>query len=148
MPFTKGHKISVGNKYAVRKKPLSAYYKVSKNGCWEWLHAIVPSGYAYFWWKGKTRRAARVFYEIRYGKIGKNKQIDHLCRNRRCVNPRHLESVSAKENIRRSRLTTLTYEKVRKIKKLSKTKLQREIAEMFDVDPSTISRILNGRRWL
>lgn len=47
--------------------------------------------------------AHRLSYEYYIGPIGQDLQIDHLCRNRKCVNPAHLEPVSGSENIRRSR---------------------------------------------
>ena len=66
--------------------------------CWEWMAARSRSGYGVFWLDGKLRYAHRVSYESINGSIPDGLQLDHLCRNRACVNPDHLEPVSNREN--------------------------------------------------
>lgn len=73
----------------------------SNGDCWLWLSAFTKSGYGTIWWNGKSRRAHRVIYELLVGPISEGMQLDHLCRNRSCVNPSHLEPVTNLENIRR-----------------------------------------------
>lgn len=69
--------------------------------CWIWKGRIQSGGYGIVRFEGRDQYAHRVVFEIESGKIPEGLQIDHLCRNRRCVNPSHLEPVTQKENILR-----------------------------------------------
>ncbi len=72
--------------------------KVVDNGCWEWQGCEVGRGYGGF----NGTYAHRFSYELFNNTIiPAGLTIDHLCRNRKCVNPDHLEAVSLKENILR-----------------------------------------------
>lgn len=73
----------------------------SESGCWEWQGGVTGSGYGYFWHKGRMQRAHRVVFMLNGYQLDDSKCLDHLCRNRRCVNPQHLEEVSFTENILR-----------------------------------------------
>lgn len=70
-------------------------------GCWEWRAARTGGGYGYIHWDGRTCLAHRVVYELLRGPIDAGLVIDHLCRNRGCVNPVHLEPVTERVNILR-----------------------------------------------
>lgn len=74
--------------------------KGSSVQCWEW-HGPRTKGYGYFSADAKLVQAHRWSYAEARGPIPAGATIDHLCRNRACVNPAHLEAVSRKENVLR-----------------------------------------------
>jgi len=77
--------------------------KINKTeDCWLWTGEIDLKGYGVITIKGKRRRAHRIIYELLIGEIPLGLEIDHLCRVRNCVNPKHLEPVSRTENLRRN----------------------------------------------
>ncbi len=69
------------------------------NGCWVWTAAISGPGYAVLSVGGRAALAHRVSYELFVGPIPLGLELDHLCRNTRCVNPDHLEPVTHRENM-------------------------------------------------
>ncbi len=78
--------------------------KIDRRGpddCWPWKDAPMNDGYGRFWAAGKTMKAHRWVYEQEVGPIPDGLTLDHLCRNRICVNPRHLEPVPMTVNLLR-----------------------------------------------
>lgn len=72
-------------------------------GCWEWVGSVAPNGYGRFRAGDDNRLAHRVSYEFFNGELPAWLTVDHLCANKRCVNPDHLEAVTLTENLRRQR---------------------------------------------
>ena len=79
---------------------LNHYVAEANSGCWIWRSAN-SGGYGNFSVNKKQYRAHRVIYELLKSPIPQDMTLDHLCRNRICVNPNHLEPVSRRENILR-----------------------------------------------
>lgn len=118
-------------------------YVVLDNGCWQWVAGKEKAGYSKFWDGVYSVRGHRFSYIIFKGKIKKGTHIDHVCKNKLCVNPEHLEMVSPRENALRGRQTKLTYGEVAVIRSLSKEKTRIEIAKIFGVSCCYVSKIIN-----
>ncbi|MFG3170558.1 HNH endonuclease signature motif containing protein [Streptomyces sp. NPDC048200] len=71
--------------------------------CWIWKLRKTKAGYGLLTWHGVGNEYAhRAAYQFTSGAIGEGLEIDHLCRNRACANPQHLEAVTHLENVRRA----------------------------------------------
>lgn len=84
-----------------------------RTNCWEWTGRLDKDGYAQCVLraqgsrkKAMTTRAARAAYILFRGPIDDALVIDHVCRNRRCINPSHLEAVTTRENLLRGKTST------------------------------------------
>lgn len=79
-------------------------YRDPNSGCWIWLLSVDDDGYGracHHLWGLSSRLAHRVSYEAHQEKIPPDKEIDHLCGIKCCINPAHLEPVTHDENIAR-----------------------------------------------
>jgi hypothetical protein len=79
------------------RRRIKGNIEILENGCWKWLPTLNEGGYGRLW----GDMAHRLSYSAYIGPIGKGLDIDHLCRNRYCVNPKHLEPVTRRDNLLR-----------------------------------------------
>ena len=136
-----------------------------ENGCWEWQGPLLPTGYAQIGigsrHEGKVR-VHRAMFEIFKGPIPDELYVLHTCDNRCCVNPDHLFLGTAKDNtqdmLRKGRArgirgsqnksSKLTEENVLEIRSLlGQGAYHKNLAEIYGVATSTISRIAQGKKW-
>lgn len=75
------------------------------SGCLVWTGTLNNEGYGHISVDGRVRLAHRIAYELAVGPIPEGLVLDHLCRTRACVEPTHLEAVTSRENVMRSRIT-------------------------------------------
>lgn len=108
----------------------------SESGCWRWTAGTAGKGYAYGWWRGGMAYIHRVTYHLLVdstltvrGSGRGGMCIDHLCQNRICVNPAHLELVTWSTNLSRwHREHPERLEHARTFRKNSKHRRQEEAA--------------------
>jgi len=75
---------------------------VSINGCWLWSGTIDSYGYGVFVTEKKnTFKAHRLSFALKRGYCSSELTIDHLCKNKKCVNPDHMELITNSENVTR-----------------------------------------------
>jgi HNH endonuclease len=113
--------------------------------CWIWKLARNRDGYGVVRDGAGMKLAHRVEYEKHEGAIPDGLTLDHLCKERGCVNPAHLQPVSLAENCRRGSRTKLTPEQVREIRSSSET--QHVLARRYGVTQGHISRIKRRQCW-
>lgn len=100
-----GHQIMIGAFVQCGSKRRNAApvgYMICESGCWEWVGHLNHAGYGRLWRNGKQRFAHRVMWQEANGPISDGLQIDHLCRNPKCVRVDHLEVVTPATNVMRS----------------------------------------------
>lgn len=123
-------------------------YTITNDGCWEWAGALNSQGYGVVRWEGRQKYIHRVIFDLVKGPIPQGHHIDHTCRNRRCMNPEHLEAVTKQENDRRRPGTKVDPSMVRAIRRLAAEGMTGvAIAARFGLSQNHTSAILNGRYW-
>lgn len=133
---------------------------ITDSGCWEWNRGRSPKGYGQFSFKGVSRRAHRVAFELFNGKIPRGAWILHTCDNPPCCNPEHLKIGDHEKNVAdkvaRHRQShpegelhpchKLTASEVLAIRS-SKNESRRVLAGRHGVSMQTISDIRARRSW-
>lgn len=120
--------------------------------CWDWIGRVSEkTGYGKKQWHGRTLLAHRWVWQMFFGDIPDGMVINHLCRNRKCVNPEHLEVTTQAGNCRAGAGTKLTAEQVREIKSASSDrrwgKARHDLAKRFNVSRQLVNDIWAGRAW-
>lgn len=69
------------------------------NSCWHWIGAKGSNGYGQMQMGERKQQAHRIAYELFVGPIPKDLTIDHICRVKECVNPKHLRPMTMLENV-------------------------------------------------
>jgi hypothetical protein len=126
------------------------YLVDEETGCWNWQRCIDRKGYGMVKFTGGGSAGAhRFIYERHRGTIATGMQLDHLCRNTRCVNPDHLEPVTCAENLRRGRGTKLIATQVIEIRDRyeSGADSMRSLASEFGVASAYIHQIIRRKVW-
>ena len=123
-----------------------------ETNCWEWLAAVHhQTGYAQFWdgtktpsGSNRTVLAHRWAFEEWRGPVPEGLECDHLCRNRACVNPGHIELVTHTENVRRSNSTKLSLVEKAALVATYRTGVftQAELGKWFGIHQATVSHII------
>lgn len=121
------------------------------NDCWEWQGNINnKTGYGKKTWFGRHVLAHRWVYEMLLGPIPDGMVINHLCSNKKCVNPHHLEVTTQAGNCRHgngSKLTVLEVKEIKAAKNSKKWGDGKRLAEKYHVSSALIHDIWNGRAW-
>ena len=95
------------------RNAMAASNFVADADCWEWPKSCGSHGYGQVGWGGKDARrlvlAHRMSYLIFLGPIPEGMTVDHLCRNRRCINPAHLRLLTNLENARANGMSARTH---------------------------------------
>lgn len=102
-----------------QRTPMPIEEKLERNkhinpdtGCWEWTGQLSDDGYGLVpISRGRYGSVHRISYRLANGEIPIGLEPDHLCRNRKCFNPDHLEAVTHKVNVNRGLLPELMREK-------------------------------------
>jgi hypothetical protein len=143
MRFIRGHN-SVGTNRSKAWKQ-DRYHEEERGyetPCWIWQLRVGTAGYGLLTTGGKTYSAHRWYYEQARGAIPEGLQLDHLCCVKTCVNPDHLEPVTAVTNVRRGPSGKISDEQAREIyRRVSNGETQRALAAEFGVSHGTVGFI-------
>lgn len=147
MRFIRGHNSYGMDRSGPRiKKRWTVEDRGYETPCWIWQLRIGKHGYGMLGVKGRDWLAHRWHYSQAKGPIPDGLQIDHLCGIRECVNPDHLEPVTALTNTRRGRSLKLTpAEMIEIYERRRGGETTHALAVAFGISPETVRLIgING----
>ena len=136
--------------------------KRGPNECWVWRGYRHKQGYGRFKWRGQNRLAHRLSVQFTTGKeIPWQVHALHRCDNPPCVNPEHIFLGNHRANMadmrrkgrhahgERSGLAVLTEKEVKRLRVIGASKLltHSEMALIFGIDKSNVTRVLNRQNW-
>lgn len=129
--------------------------------CWNWTGRLDIGGYGRFSIKGIWKKAHRTAYELYKGSIPEGLVVRHMCNNRKCVNPAHLEVGSHKDNTtdmfrtnppdrtgdrsHAKKITQADADELRQWREFGYT--QKDIGTAFGIGQPQVSSVLNGKYW-
>jgi uncharacterized protein YprB with RNaseH-like and TPR domain len=137
-----------------------------KGDCWLWKGSTNAAGYGDFRYNGKYHVASRFMYETFVGQVPARHVVEHLCYNRACVNPLHLQIATRPKHVsdshkrgrydarnkamrgagnHQAKLTSSKIKAVRRALKLGK--LTADIVKMCGLSPQQVQRIAAGKAW-
>lgn len=136
------------------KKKTAAFVIDAATGCWNWQRCRNTHGYGSTAGGGKkttgraTKFAHRLFYEKLRGRIPPGMTIDHLCKNKSCVNPNHMEAVPQYENVRRGDQVKLSMDVARRIRADAMSgKTFRQLGKTWGISTSHAFQVVKGICW-
>jgi hypothetical protein len=116
-------------------------------GCWLWTGSTVH-GYGRVTWRGKTRQVHRLVYELAVGPLIPGLVLDHLCGQRHCANPAHLEQVTIATNCQRGRRAKLNQAAADEIRAaVARGEKRTDPAKRYGVSRAAIGHVITGRTW-
>lgn len=141
MPLDDG----IANPRPSKKHPWHAEDRGYMTPCWIWRARYEPDGYARVHRNGRTQLAHRYVYETLIGPIAHGLELDHLCRQRGCVRPDHLEPVTHTENVRRRSMVRLSPAIVAAIRASNRSHV--DLAAEYGVSVGAIAHARIGYTW-
>ena len=105
MQQRRGKEMSPLYNHLSMQERIESKISIDSNGCMVWSGHTDTGGYPNIKYQGKNYLVHRAYYKIFNGEIPAHDTLDHLCRNKLCINLNHLQPVSRSENIKRMQIS-------------------------------------------